>query len=380
MSSTDTAATPPTNGAAPDNRFIRSLQLENFRGIPQLDIPEFYGINLFLGENNTGKSGLLKLLYAVGKGLNVNYARYSSTFMELYKSEDILLAIKVQLMFTFNAKIRPEGRELIFANKEVMKFKTGFDNCNLEYILNRGDGLPKGEVTNTNGEKLVFSELEKLTLPTLFFLASKEILTFHKSILLLREKEHILDFDYTFYDLAKIMARMRGADRTPDEMKGLRFPFSDPKGPRVIYDDNINDFALQIGENNYPIFAAAEGIRNVSRLEQLIRNRELVPGTVLFINEPETGLHPTAIRDYMQLLIELSQRGIQVFMASHSQLVMLYLEYLAKTKKVDIGCFSLLHDSETGIRLDQSNLRERVPENGVTAAIVKLFNDTADIQ
>jgi AAA15 family ATPase/GTPase len=57
-------------------RVIRDLSFENFLNFKQFNA-EFAGINLIVGENDTGKTGLLKLLYAISKTWEI-YSRQQS--------------------------------------------------------------------------------------------------------------------------------------------------------------------------------------------------------------------------------------------------------------------------------------------------------------
>jgi predicted ATPase len=47
----------------------------------------------------------------------------------------------------------------------------------------------------------------------------------------------------------------------------------------------------------------------------------LDPVAVLLVEEPENGLHPSRVRDVMQVLRRISERGTQVLIATHSPLV-----------------------------------------------------------
>ena len=44
---------------------INSIEINQFRGIRQLTISEFSKINLIVGDNNSGKTLLMELLYGV---------------------------------------------------------------------------------------------------------------------------------------------------------------------------------------------------------------------------------------------------------------------------------------------------------------------------
>ena len=50
----------------------RSIKIEGFRQFDNFEIDDLGAINLFIGENNTGKSSLLEAFYTLANGLNFN--------------------------------------------------------------------------------------------------------------------------------------------------------------------------------------------------------------------------------------------------------------------------------------------------------------------
>jgi len=55
------------NSKGADEMSIQSIKVENFTVFDKVSIPFSPGVNLFIGENGTGKTHLLKILYAVAK-------------------------------------------------------------------------------------------------------------------------------------------------------------------------------------------------------------------------------------------------------------------------------------------------------------------------
>ena len=65
----------------------------------------------------------------------------------------------------------------------------------------------------------------------------------------------------------------------------------------------------------------AEGIKKIAILDTLLGNRYLDLDAIVFFDEPESALHPSAISALLDIVAILASRGIQFFMASHSYLV-----------------------------------------------------------
>jgi predicted ATPase len=62
----------------------------------------------------------------------------------------------------------------------------------------------------------------------------------------------------------------------------------------------------------------AEGIKKIGILTTLIRNRQLNANSVLFLDEPETTLHPEATRELVEMLMLMARAGMQIFLATHN--------------------------------------------------------------
>ncbi len=52
------------------------------------------------------------------------------------------------------------------------------------------------------------------------------------------------------------------------------------------------------------------------------RCASITKDTVLFVDEPETNLHPRASAVFTQTLFRLAQAGVQVYLATHSYFVL----------------------------------------------------------
>ena len=71
-----------------------------------------------------------------------------------------------------------------------------------------------------------------------------------------------------------------------------------------------------------PIFSTAEGIKKIAILDRLLSNRYLTPESIIFIDEPESVLHPKAIVEFLDIIYLLSKQNIQIIMATHSFFVL----------------------------------------------------------
>lgn len=79
---------------------------------------------------------------------------------------------------------------------------------------------------------------------------------------------------------------------------------------------------------------AAEGLRKIALLWQLIKNGTLERGSVLFWDEPEANINPKYIPVLAELLIMLESEGVQIFVSTHDYFLSKYIG--VKRKKIVI--------------------------------------------
>jgi len=125
----------------------------------------------------------------------------------------------------------------------------------------------------------------------------------------------------------------------------------------------------------------AEGIKKVGILTTLIRNGNLNKNTILFIDEPETNLHPLAVFELVKMLFELSNAGVQIFLATHSYFVVKQFELLARRHDESVQLTSLIRQ-EKAISLASDSLLNGMPENLLIDASIRQYEESVrlDIQ
>jgi len=131
-----------------------------------------------------------------------------------------------------------------------------------------------------------------------------------------------------------------------------------------------------------PISLTADGTRKIGLLYQLVLNREITPGTVLFIDEPENSLHPSLLMKLLEALVRLSKHGVQIFMATHNYFVLKQLEIIARRDDYPIRCFSLkLDENDTAYIDDESTMGKDslMPMNAILDASMNLLNQHMDL-
>lgn len=331
---------------------ISEVNIRNFGQIREFHTDQFSNLNLFIGENGTGKTTLLKAMYASAKTME-QYHRGDSI-----RSTSEILSEKMRWVFQaekLKALVTKGEKSLSFSivnNNESFDF--GFSDSAEVKIINVTE-----KVTKTNANSV--------------FIPAKEVLSLFSVILRAREVEGLFGFDDTYYDLVKALQirphRGRSVKVFADSRKALR----DLLGGSVDNDEASGKwyFVNKRGQK-FEISVTAEGVKKISILDRLLGNGYISNQSILFFDEVESALHPSAIYDFLDILDKLAfDMGIQIFIVSHSYFVIKKLYLIALKRKQSVMCYSLNQDGS----YDVDDLQNGIPENSIVGESVRLYNE-----
>ena len=109
--------------------------------------------------------------------------------------------------------------------------------------------------------------------------------------------------------------------------------------------------SLQFAEFNgksHSLPVTATGIVQLGLLALLIEKKILDKGSILFIDEPETNLHPAWQVEIMKVLFNLTKAGARVIMATHSADMLKWLEVNLQEQDKDLVALNQLSVQENG--------------------------------
>jgi len=274
--------------------FLKSITTYNFANLKNGEI-EFSNINIFIEENGSGKSQLLKLLYSI---LLANNEIQKQKEISEYDIQKIITKNLVEVF-----KIEKLGNLVNFLEKEA-KIKVDFNTYKIGFKFSTSS---RKEVAKYN-ENFNFESIFKKSI----FIPTKEMLSFFKGFRILYEDQY-LEFDKTYYELARAFERplLKTSDLqlVIDECENIL------KGKIKIIDGK---FYLLQDDKKVEINLVAEGLRKIGMLSYLIANNSLNINSILFWDEPESNMHPKLIHDIVQFLVILSNKGMQIFISTHS--------------------------------------------------------------
>ena len=97
-----------------------------------------------------------------------------------------------------------------------------------------------------------------------------------------------------------------------------------------IEQNSVGMLFFHESEKRFPLSVTATGVANLGILALLIGHGILDKGTFLFIDEPESNLHPEWQMAMTEALYELARGGVRVVVATHSVDILKRLEIYAK--------------------------------------------------
>jgi len=272
--------------------YISSVDINNFMSLKNGEIKFSKGINLFIGENGSGKSQLLKLLYSVIDSNNNIKANQESDYENKRTFAKNLVEI-FQTKQLGNLVNKDEKKSTVTINLDAYKLSFSFQSRSTK------------EVSLANSEKYF---INKKTI----FIPAKEVLSFFDGFRILYETKY-LSFDKTYYNLCKAL------EEPPSKVTSLGDIIDKLE---FILDGKIKiingSFYLIKNDREYEISLVAEGLRKIGMLSYLLSNETLDNQSILFWDEPEANMHPKLIDDIVSFLVMLTNKGMQIFISTHS--------------------------------------------------------------
>lgn len=347
---------------------IKQVELENFMIFHSLSMQFSDGINLIFGENSTGKTAILKILYASTKAISDSMNQKKTILKEPFQKH---LVQKITGVF------RPE-RDAI---GRLVGRKQGSNRSEVEIFLEQSDKLLFGfgnrQVNRIDMNAVVKNEIEPF-IP--IYIPPKEIISATGNFTSLYDEFHI-EFDETYYDLAKLLLRpLKKGANTKEQNNVL-------SALQKIIDGNIvqkdNHFYLRKNGGEFEMGLVSEGYRKLSTIMYLILSGSLNSQSILFWDEPESNMNPKMIYHVTQMLAELAKMGVQIFIATHSYFIQQAFQLMtaypkANPKNVDIQFFSLFQQTEADgkqdIQLEVGNSLENIQHNAIMEEFDALYD------
>ncbi len=300
---------------------LKQLHIKNLTLFPDEHRLNFVaGLNVFVGENGTGKTHLMKVAYsliATSEEASRKPAQGTPTKTYLQKA----YAEKLLGVFKPDALGRLASRKQGRARCEVA---LSFDESDFDVSLN----FATNAQSDVQLETLPKQWIEKRPL----FLPTRELMTIYPGFIALYDM-HYVPFEETWRDTCVHLSVPQLKGRRAANITNLLEPLERAMGGRIVLDKSGRFYLSVSGAGNMEMQLVSEGLRKLAMLAQLICNGVLQENGYVFWDEPEANLNPKLIKLIAEVIYSLASNGIQVFVATHSLFLLRELEILAANEQ-----------------------------------------------
>ena len=334
------------------NNLINSIKILNAGPNKTFNYKDPTRINLLIGENGSGKTFLLKMLYSA--------IRTIESFHRGDNVRSVTDILSENLRWTFQTD--RIGDLVTRGVIDPLSFEFNLEGQHFSYSFSQSASTKPGTVEPIKCGRIANS----------IFLPAKEVISLFSTIKKSREVDQSFGFDDTYYDLVKALSidPKRGKNYSAfsksrkllqEVIKG-KIDF-DKKSMRWFYKDN-NNFKYSIG-------VTSEGIKKISILDRLFANGFLDNNSIIFIDEIEAALHPDAICKFIDMIYEISENmGVYFFITTHSYIAIKKMYLIAKRSKGTVTCISMNNNKS----IDFYDLYEGMPDNSIIDTVVDLYD------
>ena len=148
-------------------------------------------------------------------------------------------------------------------------------------------------------------------------------------------------------------------------------------GGKVLYDADKDTFFLKVGSSKQEFSLVSEGIRKLALLWLLVKNGALSNQSILFWDEPEANINPSAIPVVAKLLLALQRSGVQIFIATHDYFLSKYLD--VNRSKDDILQYYSLFFIENKLLCESADEFTLLNHNSIMESFVSLYRDEVEV-
>lgn len=300
---------------------LKTLELKNFSAIEKASLDFAGGLNILIGENGTGKSHVMMLLYSVLRVAQANLASIAE--------------MQEKLGEKLSAVFKPEDERL-----EHLVRNLAAEPGSEVWVKGEGDG--QTSFTLSEGAGLAVTHHSWPEAPSSLFLLTRDVLAMYEGFTSLYERE-TLSFDETYYDVCVALDRGKPQGEVKEAAEKLHAHLEQALGGARVT-KNRNRFYMEFGSLKLEAHLVAEGLRKLGLLSHLVSNASISKGTVLFWDEPESNLNPRLISQLPGILLALAEAGVQVFVATHDYLLAhklsIAFEYEQAPKEVEARFFA----------------------------------------
>lgn len=344
---------------------IETIGLKNFTVFEDFQLDVSSGINVFIGENGTGKTHLLKAIYAA---------------CELSKTE----SQNDELLKCFKENQQDAN---LLRNKNVVQLTISITSKGVTRKQIRGSALAApvlDDLKRFNPDaKPLYSSRYFLEIPDgikfpAVYIPVKDMLTHSDGFLAMANKYRDFPFDKTLTDI--VIKASQWKVKQPPKLALAILPILEEMMDGIVVFEN-DEFYIKKNSGQMILFELeAEGLKKVGLLWQLLMTDNLNEDSILIWDEPEANLNPKFLPKIVECLLELSRHGVQIFLSTHNYIFAKYFD-VAKNENDSVLFHSLYFEEKTqGVKCETQSYFENLKHNDISAAFNELLERVYQIQ
>jgi energy-coupling factor transporter ATP-binding protein EcfA2 len=272
----------------------------------------------------------------------------------------------------FSAAFCPGVNVLIGGNGtgKTTLMKVMYDKLTDKIIICNGEYTCNGDYTCGGNQNVQISGHIDDS-PRSVYIPEKDILEHAKGLLTFIEQKQT-GFSKIYRDVL-IAAQDVPTQEQSDTQKSIGQKIVNIIGGEVRWDKGDGSFYTLKTDGNRISFAnEASGYKKFGVLGLLVSSGQLEPGAVLFWDEPENSLNPELVPVLVDILLELSWNGVQIFIATHDYNLARYFD-VRKDKSIPVMFHNLSKTDKGYIVCNSSPEYIKVPDNLLEIASADLF-------
>ncbi len=325
---------------------LTRIRLERFTAFQSLDVELSPGINIFIGENGTGKTHLLKVAYAA-----CDITRTEMDFAE--KLIRTFLPYQRRLGRLVH-RVGKTSRALVEIHREDARILCSFTN----HAKGPGSAHIEGK------KDWVSRKIESAYVPVKEMLANAPGF---RGMYTLRDVE----FEEVYADI--LDRAFRPILRGPHDQRRRKLLSILQKSIQGKVVQKEERFFLKNKQGELEFTLVAEGLRKLALLWLLIQNGTVLDGSVLFWDEPEANLNPQKVGTLVEILLELQRLGVQILIATHDYVLLKEFDLRMKPKEDQVRFHALYRDLDGKVRHQATEEFVQIHPNAISDTFADLY-------
>lgn len=329
---------------------LTRIELTNFTAFAKLDHGLSPTFNVFVGTNGTGKTHLLKLLYAAGTATR-RETLFPKKLAGVFKPYENRLGRLVR-------RVKTSAKATLKIHREQTFISLSFSS----HVASADDVKARVHDWKEDPLKCVYIPVKEVLAQAAGF----------RSLY----KEYELRFDETHIDLIDwaLKPKRRGP---PDNVRRKLLAMIEEYIAGTVSVEN-EEFFLKDERGNLEFTLLGEGLRKLGLIWLLIQNGTLFEGSVLFWDEPEANLNPRVIGVVVEILLELARHGVQIFVATHDYVFLKEVE-LRRRSEDQVAFHALFRPrKESGVEVRTTDKLSTLEPNVIRETYLGLLDREAE--